>query len=661
MSKIYYKLLRCDNRLVMPLLDVAALSSALLLAFSLRLGEWWPSELGESWWLFPVVPLLAIPVFSYFGLYRTMLRYAGSKAFVEMAKAVSLQALLLMGLVLMIPGGGDTPRSIFPIYWFTSLVMIIGSRFLVQAVVRTALKNRRSPVRVIVFGAGSAGAELVQALQAGWETEVVAFIDDKRSFQGKELLGLKVYPRSSLKRLIRRYGVSQVLLAIPSASMARRREVLALLERCPVAVKTVPSLHELVWERASVEQIRDVDIEDLLGREPVTPNEALMAACVRGKSVMITGAGGSIGSELARQIFILNPQRLILYESSEFSLYQVERELRKFQSVHLQNVPATEIVPVLGSVVDRSALKNVFDAFDIETVYHAAAYKHVPLVEQNPAAGVFNNVFGTLYTARAALAAKVNTFILISTDKAVRPANIMGASKRMAELVLQGLAQHETVMQGLAACYQTTRFGIVRFGNVLGSSGSVVPLFREQIRAGGPVTVTHREVIRYFMTIPEAAQLVIQAGSMAQGGDVFVLDMGEPVCIYDLARRMIALSGLTLRDENNPDGDIEIQITGLRPGEKLYEELLIGCEVSTTQHPRILRAHEAMLPWSELIATLEQLEQACKKRDVASLLTLLRQAVNGYEPQCGIKDPVWIALSEKRKAGRGLATHSIAG
>ncbi len=661
MSKIYYKLLRYDNRLIMPLLDVGGLLLALWLAFVLRMGEWWPAALVEHWWLFPLIPFLAVPVFSHFGLYRTMLRYAGSKAFMETAKAVSLQALLLTGVESM-AGRGDIPRSVFPIYWLTSMVLVVGYRFVLHASLRRVLKNRRSPVRVIVFGAGSAGAELVQALQAGWETEPVAFIDDKRSFHGKELLGLKVYPRHSLGRLIRRYGVSQVLLAIPSASMARRREVLALLERYPVAVKTVPSLHELVWGQASVKQVRDVGIEDLLGREPVAPNEALMAACVREKTVMITGAGGSIGSELARQIFLLGPRRLILYESSEFSLYQIERELRNFQVSGGQDIPVvTEVIPVLGSVLDRGMLEMTFEGFDVDTVYHAAAYKHVPLVEQNPSAGVFNNVFGTLYTAKAALAAKVSTFILISKDKAVRPTNIMGASKRMAELVLQGLNQHEMVMRGLASGYRGTRFGIVRFGNVLGSSGSVVPLFREQIRAGGPVTVTHPEVIRYFMTIPEAAQLVIQAGSMAEGGDVFVLDMGEPVRIYDLACKMIALSGLTLRDENNPDGDIEIQITGLRPGEKLYEELLIGCEVSATEHPRIMRANEVMLPWSQLIVILEQLEQACKQRDVTKLLALLRQAVNGYEPQCGIKDPVWNALNDKRRRNKEMSPRLIAG
>ncbi len=661
MNDLYNKLLRCDNRLVMPLLDAAVLPLALLLSFALHAGSWWSEGLSGQWWMFPVSAVLAIPVFSYFGLYRTMLRYAGSKAFGEVAKAVSIQAMLLTGVVSLV-SDATPPYSVFLIYWLISLVMVVGSRFIVQSSLKRALRNRQSPVRVIVFGAGSAGAELVQALQAGWETEPVAFIDDKRSFQGKELLGLKVYPRSSLRRLIRRYDVSQVLLAIPSASMLRRKEVLALLERYPVAVKTVPSLHELVWERATVEQLRDVDIEDLLGREPVAPDDALMQACVDGKTVMITGAGGSIGSELARQIFMLGPRRLILYESSEFSLYQIERELRGFRPTCGRSVVSgVEIVPVLGSVVDQTALKRVFDAFEIDTVYHAAAYKHVPLVEQNPSAGVFNNVFGTFYTAQAALAAKVGTFVLVSTDKAVRPTNVMGASKRMAELVLQGLNQHETVMRELAAGYRTTRFGIVRFGNVLGSSGSVVPLFREQIRAGGPVTVTHREVIRYFMTIPEAAQLVIQAGSMAEGGDVFVLDMGEPVRIYDLARRMIALSGMTLRDDNNPDGDIEIQITGLRPGEKLYEELLIGCKVSATQHPRILRAHEVMVPWSQLVVTLERLELACQQRDVPALLGLLRQTVSGYEPQCGIKDPVWISMAEKQGSGQNLAAHTVAG
>ncbi len=656
MTEMYYRLSRRDKRLAVMLIDLILLPLALLIAFNLRLSEWWPGEVVQHWWMFFAAPLLAFPVFSHFGLYRTVLRYAGSKAFVEICKAVSLQALLLMGVVLMV-GSSSVPRSVFLIYWLTSLALIIGSRFFAQAGLKNALRNKQSPIRVVVYGAGNAGAELVQALQAGWEVEPVAFIDDKRSFHGREVLGLKTYPRRSLGSLIGRYDISQVLLAIPSASVQRRREVLSLLEQYPVQVKTVPSLHELVWERASVEQIRDVDIEDLLGREPVAPNESLMAACITGKSVLVTGAGGSIGSELTRQIFMLRPARLVLYESSEFSLYQIERELRKFHSSYQGTDMETEIVAVLGSVTDKAGLNTVFKAFDIDTVYHAAAYKHVPLVEQNPAAGAYNNVFGTLYTAKAALAANVSTFILISTDKAVRPTNVMGASKRMAEMVLQGLARHETVLYGLTKQYQTTRFSIVRFGNVLGSSGSVVPLFREQIRAGGPITVTHQHVIRYFMTIPEAAQLVIQAGSMGRGGDVFVLDMGEPVRIYDLACRMIALSGLTVRDESNPDGDIEIQVTGLRPGEKLFEELLIGDNVTTTEHPRILRAHEVALPWSQLVNILEQLEQACIQRNARKVSTLLRRAVSEYKPQCGIKDPVWIAASENKQK-RVLAASS---
>ena len=657
MTEIYYRLSRRDKRLAALLVDALLLPLALLIAFDLRLSAWWPEELAQHGWMFIAAPLLAIPVFSHFGLYRTVLRYAGSKAFIEVSKAVSLQALLLMGVVLMV-GNGGVPRSVFVIYWLSSLALVIGSRFFAQVGLKSALRSKQSPVRVVIYGAGSAGVQLAQALQAGWEVEPVAFIDDKRGFHGREVLGLKVYPRGTLGALIERYDISQVLLAIPSASVRRRREVLTLLERYPVQVKTVPSLHELVWEKASVEQIRDVDIEDLLGREPVAPDESLMAACITGKSVLVTGAGGSIGSELTRQIFMLQPAKLVLYESSEFSLYQIERELRKFSSIYRSGEARTEIIAVLGSVTDKAGLKTVFDAFAIDTVYHAAAYKHVPLVEQNPAAGTYNNVYGTLYTAKAALAANVSTFILISTDKAVRPTNVMGASKRMAEMVLQGLARHEAVLHGLTKQYQTTRFSIVRFGNVLGSSGSVVPLFREQIRSGGPVTVTHQHVIRYFMTIPEAAQLVIQAGSMGKGGDVFVLDMGEPVRIYDLACRMIALSGLMVRDEGNPEGDIEIQVTGLRPGEKLFEELLIGDNVTATEHPRILRAHETALPWSQLVTVLEQLELACAQRDANRVTTLLRHAVNEYRPQCGIKDPVWLAASEEKKKGV-LACSSI--
>ncbi len=644
LARIHQGLSYRDRRLLAASVDAALLVSSLLIAFYLHLGRWWPQELSEQWWLLPSAPLIALPVFIYQGLYRTVLRYAGNKAFFELCKAVTIQALLLFGVVLMVTGGAHV--SLFIIYWLTSLVLIAGSRFITQAGMRNAMRNRRAPERVIIYGAGNAGVQLAQVLQAGWEMEPVAMIDDKRSFHGREILGLEVYPRSALGSLILRHNVSKVLLAIPSASVERRNEVLMLLERYPVQVKTVPSLHDLVWERASVEQVRDVDIEDLLGREPVAPDPALMEACVTGKHVLVTGAGGSIGSELVRQIFALNPAQLVLYESSEFALYQIERELHKFRSVHSGEGRRTEIIPVLGSVTDQATLEAVFRAFPIDTVYHAAAYKHVPLVEQNPAAGAYNNVFGTMFTAKAAMASKVRTFILVSTDKAVRPTNIMGASKRMAEMVLQGLAEHETVLQGLIKQYRPTRFSIVRFGNVLGSSGSVVPLFREQIKANGPVTVTHRHVIRYFMTIPEAAQLVIQAGAMGRGGDVFVLDMGEPVRIYDLACRMIALSGRTVRDASNPNGDIEIEITGLRPGEKLFEELLIGSNVATTEHPRIMRADEAALPWVLLMEILEELEQACLRRDADTVCSLLRRAVSGYHPQCGILDQVWLAASQ---------------
>ncbi len=633
------------KRLLASFVDAVLLTFSLLTAFYLRLGEGGLGAAADLWWLLPAVPATALPVFVFLGLYRTVLLYAGSKAFMEICKAVTIQALLLAALALLAIGN-SLPLSLFIIYWLTSLVLIVGVRFATQASLRSAMRGRHSSRRVIIYGAGSAGVELARVLLDGCEIEPVAFIDDKRGFHGGEILGLEVYPRSALGSLILRHNVSQVLLAIPSASVERRNELLTLLERYPVQVKTVPSLHELVWERASVAQIRDVDIEDLLGREPVAPDRGLMAVCVTGKHVLITGAGGSIGSELARQILTLQPIQLVLFESSEYALYQIERELQKFQSARAGEIRKTEIVPVLGSVTDPAALEAVFRAFPIDTVYHAAAYKHVPLVEQNPAAGAYNNVFGTMFTARAAMTAKVRTFILISTDKAVRPTNIMGASKRMAEMVLQGLARHEEVLQRLIKRYQPTCFSIVRFGNVLGSSGSVVPLFREQIRAKGPVTVTHKQVIRYFMTIPEAAQLVIQAGAMGKGGDVFVLDMGEPVRIYDLACRMIALSGLTVRDEDNPEGDIEIEFTGLRPGEKLFEELLIGSNVTTTDHPRIMRANESALPWVQLVGILEQLERACRRRDTDTVCALLRQAVSEYQPQCGIRDQVWLATSQ---------------
>ncbi len=625
------RLVRTQKRRVKVSVDVVLLVVSLWLAFTLRLGEIWPEEVDRFWWLFLLGPALAVPVFLLMGMYRTVVRYVSSSTVFTIGKAVSLYILLLVLVTVLIRNEG-IPRSVFILYWLLSLTFLVGARLLARDIYWWFQRRQHPPVHAIIFGAGRAGANLAASLQTGRDMFPVAFIDDKSKLHGDEVSGLTVYPRAELDRLIRQHGVTQILLAIPSASPARRREVLSYFEHFPVRVQTVPSLADLVWGRASVDNLRDIDIEDLLGRAQVQPDEKLLGECITGKSVVVTGAGGSIGSELSRQILVLKPSRLVLYEASEYALYCINKELQNYLEAHRPELGSTEVIPILGTITDEETVSAVFDTFSIQTVYHAAAYKHVPLVEQNPVTGVLNNIFGTLYTAKAAIDAGVETFILISTDKAVRPTNIMGASKRVAEMVLQGLSTHNS----------DTCFNIVRFGNVLGSSGSVVPLFREQIEQGGPVTVTHRDVYRYFMTIPEAAQLVIQAGAMGVGGDVFVLDMGEPVRIDDLARRMIAVSGLSIRDENNPEGDIVIEYTGLRPGEKLFEELLIGSNVSVTRHPRILRADEAGLSWPELLKLLEGLKQACADRDSSAVRQLLKEAVDGYQPQCGIQDRMWL-------------------
>lgn len=482
---------------------------------------------------------------------------------------------------------------------------------------------------VAIYGAGEAGRRLVAAAANSHELRPVLFVDDDPKLQGRMVAGIRVSGPAELADLLTDQQIRRVLLAMPSASRHRRRQILESLKSLPVQVQTVPDIGDLITGKARLDELRDVSVADILGRDPVAPDHELLDACIRGRNVMVTGAGGSIGSELCRQIIELGATRLVLLELSELALYSIERELRERLRERGLDV---ELVPLLGSVLQRNLVRQAVQGFGIQTIYHAAAYKHVPIVEYNMAEGVRNNAIGTWYTAEAAIEAGVETFVLISTDKAVRPANVMGASKRLAELVLQGLA-----MRGGA-----TRFCMVRFGNVLESSGSVVPLFREQIQRGGPVTVTHQEVIRYFMTIPEAAQLVLQAGSMGEGGDVFVLDMGEPVRIADLAQRMIQLMGLTVRSAGNPQGDIAIEFTGLRPGEKLYEELLIGDIAGATAHPKILRAREQNLPWPQVQEALELLVIATGNGDCESIQRLLLNVVNGYQPSCTqIEDLAW--------------------
>lgn len=630
------------------MLDAVILPFSLWVAFVLRFSNWWPAEMTEYWWIFVAAPLIACPIFITHGLYRAVLIYMSTKAFYAIVTAISLHAVILMVLAKLV-GIQVIPTTFFAIYCLVSLTLVGGSRAVLRTLLQWFTKTEHVSTNIVIYGAGNAGAELAEALQAGHEYMPIAFIDDKQKSHGTEIRGLKVYPTGSLDRLINNCGITQVLLAIPSAPRARRQEVMNFLEKKPVRVRTVPDLMDIVSGRSQVSDLREVGIEDILGREPVPPDEHLLSACITHKAVMVTGAGGSIGSELCRQIIKLTPSSLVLFEACEFALYNIEKELREYCKSKGGNLQYIKIVAVLGSVTNQHKLELVLNTFKVQTVYHAAAYKHVPLVEYNPMEGVKNNVFGTLYAAKAALNAKVDTFIMISTDKAVRPTNVMGATKRLAELVIQGLA-------GLC---DTTQFSIVRFGNVLGSSGSVVPLFRQQIKKGGPITLTHPDMTRYFMTIPEAALLVIQAGSMGSGGEVFVLDMGEPVRIQDMARHMISLTGLSVRDENNPNGDISIEITHLRPGEKLYEELLLGDNIMGTKHPRIMRALEVELTWPQITTVMQQIEDACSRDDSEKVVKLMKGVVDGYMPQCGIEDPIWLAAHQEDKKYHG--DHAQAG
>ncbi|WP_435686392.1 polysaccharide biosynthesis protein, partial [Sedimenticola selenatireducens] len=506
------------------------------------------------------------------------------------------------------------------------------ARYWLGGMYQSQLKIAALP-KALIYGAGMSGRQLASAMANSLEVRVTGFLDDDDRLHGQSLNGLPVYGLDDLPGLIESRGVTDVLLALPSVQRKRRNEILERMLNYHVAVRTLPSLGDLAQGKVTLSDVRELDIDDLLGREPVAPNHILLGKCVTDKVVLVTGAGGSIGSELCRQLVKLAPATLLLVEQSEFALYELHQEL--LGRLAASSEKRITLIPLLSSVRDEVRMREIISTWQPHTVYHAAAYKHVPLVEHNPAEGVRNNVFGTLTAARVAAEQGVTDFVLISTDKAVRPTNIMGASKRLAEIVLQALAVESP----------RTKFSMVRFGNVLGSSGSVVPKFRQQIRDGGPITLTHADITRYFMTIPEAAQLVIQAGAMAKGGDVFVLDMGQPVKILDLARRMVELSGLTVQDDANPDGDIDIQITGLRPGEKLYEELLIGDNPETTSHPRIMKAHDEFLPWPALKEKLDTLTIALNVNDVDVIKAILEQVVSGYQPDEKIVD--WVYLEQQ--------------
>jgi FlaA1/EpsC-like NDP-sugar epimerase len=629
---------RLAKRFVVLTVDLGLCILTVWLAFYLRLGEF-VSLSGNALWTVGASIGLALPIFIVLGLYRAIFRYSGWPALLAVARAIGIYGLLYASIFTAI-GVSGVPRTVGIIQPILLLLFVGSSRALARVWLGNqyeSILKRASRPKVLVYGAGTTGQQLVAAMANSHEMQVVGFLDDNDRLHGHVLNGQTIYNPTDLVNLVTSLTISDVLLAMPSLSRKRRNEILAQIRTARVAVRTLPSMTDLAQGKVSISDLRELDIDDLLGRESVMPNYILLAMNVRIKVVMVTGAGGSIGSEICRQILAVGPSKLLLIEQNEFALYAIHQELE-------DKLAGRDIVlvPLLASVQDSDRMREIMSTWHPDTVYHAAAYKHVPLVEHNPAEGIKNNVLGTLRTAQAAVENGVSDFVLISTDKAVRPTNLMGASKRLAEMVLQALA----------ATNSGTKFSMVRFGNVLGSSGSVVPKFRQQIRDGGPITLTHPDITRYFMTIPEASQLVIQAGAMAKGGDVFVLDMCQSVKIMDLARRMIELSGLTVKDEQNPDGDIEIEISGLRPGEKLYEELLIGDNPKPTSHARIMKAHEEFIQWAELENKLNSLQMALNVNDVGVIRLMMQQLIAGYTPNDEIVD--WVYLEQEAGGNRPL-------
>ncbi|MEM7193851.1 MAG: nucleoside-diphosphate sugar epimerase/dehydratase [Pseudomonadota bacterium] len=609
---------RRNKQMFSLLADAAMVIAALFIAYSLRFNRLYV-PLGEELWIWIAAPVIAVPIFLQFGLYQTVIRYIGFRSLWRAFEAISLYALV-WGVLAFMSGIQLLPRSVVIINWLVCLFLILGVRMVARwlltswapGIVGAEAEHRKN---VVIYGAGAAGMQLAVSTSFSREMRPVAFIDDDPVLEYQTVNGIKVYPSADLQRLIDEFGVKEVLLAMPSATQHQRHDILTSLEPYPVLVQTLPDISELEACEVNLDDIRDIDISDLLERDPVAPIEELLHANISGKVVMVTGAGGSIGSELCRQIAQLSPSKLVMFDHSEFNLYRIEQELTG------ENVRQRV---VLGSVTDKDLVQHVCRSERVQTIYHAAAYKHVPLVERNAVIGAANNVVGTQQCALAAIDARVETFVLISTDKAVRPANVMGATKRLAELILQDLSAKNDM---------STRFSMVRFGNVLDSSGSVVPLFREQIRRGGPVTVTHPEIIRYFMTIKEATQLVLQAGALGEGGDVFVLDMGEPVRILSLARKMINLSGLQVRDQANPDGDIEIEYTGLREGEKLFEELLVSEAAKGTIHPRIMKETAFTPNLRNLSNCLSELATCISENRSDRVRSLLFEMAESYNPE----------------------------
>jgi FlaA1/EpsC-like NDP-sugar epimerase len=622
---------RTTKRIVAVMVDMSLCVLTVWLAYYMRLGEFVTLS-GNALIATAVSMGLCLFIFIVFGLYRAIFRYSDWPALLSVVRAVGVYGLLYSAIFTAI-GLNEVPRTVGIIQPILLLLFVGTSRALARIWLGDRYQNilkRASRPKVLVYGAGRTGRQLAAAMANSYEMQVVGFLDDDERLSGNVLNGQPIYNPKDLESVVAALSVTAVLLAMPGIGRKRRNEILGHIRSAQVSVRTLPSFNDLAEGKVKVSDLRELDIDDLLGREPVAPTHSLLTKNITDKIVLVTGAGGSIGSELCRQILAVEPKTLLLVEQSEFALYEIHQELEeKFAGTKIT------IIPILASVQNQPRMHEIMATWQPHTVYHAAAYKHVPLVEHNPTEGVANNVLGTLRTAKAAIANNVTEFVLISTDKAVRPTNIMGASKRLSEMVLQALA----------AIQPPTNFVMVRFGNVLGSSGSVVPKFRQQIRDGGPITLTHPEITRYFMTIPEAAQLVIQAGTMAQGGDVCVLDMGQPVKIMDLARRMIQLSGLTIQDESNPEGDIAIEVTGLRPGEKLYEELLIGNNPSPTDHPLIMKSHEAFIEWPVLGLKLRSLEDALSVNNVGLVRQILQDLVPEYSPTGEVVD--WIYLAQQ--------------
>ena len=626
MLKKLVNLSRFNKQLILILTDFVVLVTVLFGSFSIRYGYWYFPENDFIFSLIFAAPAIGCTIFLSLGLYRSVTRYVGFNALWSITKGITLYALI-WGVIAFLGGVEGIPRSVVLLNWALSILAIGGLRMVARWLFTSGVTfkyNKKLGIkkRVLIYGAGEAGIQLAAALTRSQEYTPLGFIDDSKELQTAEIWGLVVYSPDNIGKVIAKLRIDEILIAMPTVSRARRFNIVTILESYSVQVRMLPSVSDLAGGKVSVDDLRKFHIEDLLGRDKVAVNQNLLTKNIKDKIVLVTGAGGSIGSELCRQVLNLKPKVLILFEMNELALYKIDKELLSC------NKSKIEIYPVLGNVNNSKRLNKVFKYFNVDTVYHTAAYKHVPIVEFNNAEGVDNNIFGTLSCAQAAIKHKIKTFVLISTDKAVRPANTMGATKRTGELILQALAKTQTI----------TKFTMVRFGNVLDSSGSVIPLFKDQINNGGPLTVTDRNVIRYFMTISEAVELVIQAGAMGTGGDVFILDMGEPVSIDDLAKKMIKLSGLELRDELNPNGDIEIKYIGLRPGEKLYEELLVGDDCTKTNNPLIMRAEEEMILWEDLKPLLDSLKKEVIDCDQEKIRMILAELVPGFKPQMDIVD-----------------------